>query len=447
MKSRCRSMILVASTVLGFATNAQAVGLAGNYHESEGSLLNFPHNPPVVPCDASADNARCHFKRQAFWGQGDGRSEAPAIGVPGATSIAGDPRTAGAPFTLPTGFMHQDLTQAAPLPRLGVAIYFATAFDASAPAAQRDRNLGLTEMDPGFVPNPNTRVFAPRAFSTGNLSAFGQNNGLATTDPEYRYRRAIETTHTDSMPYMPGARRFGRITVTYGGGSGFSGTAGLLLDGSGDLYLGGPNVDALGTPAQAPLLLRYPIGDDVSGNPELRNGMGWDYVVTAVQAPGTLKTFGLGSHDPLPGGLCTTTALPPGCDVVVGFDTNGGPGPFEIPGATSVRHVFPWTTGSVTITIRSTTLLSVNSTRTIVGRGHDATSPFATGQRRNVGLVAGAYSVRSNAYGDFTGFSPTLAGMNLVFTPEPSSSIALVVGISALGGLVARRRRSHAKER
>ena len=61
----------------GFATSAQAVGLVGNYHESNGTLLNIPLNPPVVPCDGSADNARCHFKQQGFFGQGIGASDAP----------------------------------------------------------------------------------------------------------------------------------------------------------------------------------------------------------------------------------------------------------------------------------------------------------------------------------------------------------------------------------
>ncbi|MCR9093905.1 MAG: PEP-CTERM sorting domain-containing protein [bacterium] len=444
MSERWRSAIVVALLVLGIATSAQAIGLVGNYHESSGVVLNIPLNPPVVPCDASADNARCHFKQQKFWGQvGLARTEAPAIGVPGATSIAGDPRSVGAPFTLPTGFMHQDRTQATPV--LGaVAIYRATSFDAIAPAAERDKHLGLTGMDPGFVPNPNTRVFAPRTFSTANLSAFGQNNGLATTDPDYRYRRALDTTYTASVPFTSRPVRSGWITVTYRGGSGFSGTAGLLLDGSGDVYLGGPNIDVFGTPAQAPVLLRYPTGDDVSGNPELRAGMGWDYIVTAVQDAGALKTFGLGTHDPLPGGFCTTTAapaLPAGCNVVVGFDTNGGPGPFQPPGVTTVRHAFPWTTGTVTVTVVSRWDSFVN-TVTVRGRGHDATSPFATGQRRSLGLVAGGYAARKDPAGGSTGIYPVLAGMNLVFTPEPSSTIALLVGVGLLGALAARRGRS-----
>ena len=87
MSERWRSASLLALLMLGLATSAEAVGLVGNYHESNGVVLNVPLNPPVVPCDASANNARCHFKQQKFWGQvGSARTEAPAIGVPGATS-------------------------------------------------------------------------------------------------------------------------------------------------------------------------------------------------------------------------------------------------------------------------------------------------------------------------------------------------------------------------
>ena len=173
--------------------------------------------------------------------------------------------------------------------------------------------------------------------------------------------------------------------------------------------------------------------------------MGWDYVVTTAQDAGTLKTYGLGTHDPLPGGLCTSMtapALPPGCNVVVGFDTNGGPGPFPLPSATAKRHVFPWTTGTVTITVYNDLgpQFTFDRTTTIVGRGHDVTSSVATGRRRNVGLVAGSYSIRTDATGG-SQINAQLAGMNLVFTPEPSSTLALLAGVGLLCRLVVRRGR------
>ena len=444
MQSRWRNTALVVWLALGFASSAHAVGLAGNYHESSGLVVNLPQNPPAILCDGSADNARCHFKQRKFFGQGSGgRSTAPAIGVPGATSIAGDPRTVGAPFTLPTGFMHQDRNQAAALLK-SIGIYLATSFEASAPDAERDRNLGLTAMEPGFVANPDTRVFAPRTFSTANRSAFGQNNGLATTDPNHRFRQAIDTTVTTYIEGPSGPIVYNLVDVTYRGG-GFGGTAGLLLDGRGELYLAGPNIDAIGTPAQAPVIVRDPIGDDVAGNPAIMNGVGWDYVTTTHQPAGSWKTFGLDPHDPLPGGFCTSItwpAQPPGCNVVVGFDTYGGTLPIAWPSVMVERHLFPWTTGTVTITrmLWDGRNFTIYQTISIQGRGHDVISTTSMGLRRNVGLVAGSYTIRTDANG-WKDVDIQLAGMNLVFTPEPSSSVALVVGVALLGGLAARRGR------
>ena len=431
---------LAVAMIAGFAGNAGAVGLAGNYHETNGIIINIPQNQPLAPCDASADNARCHFKRQAFFGQGAGNTTAPAIGVPGATSIVGDPRAVGSAFTLPPGFMNQTKTQDAQV--LGnVAIYLVTSFMASAPRADRTLNGGLTESASGFVGNADTRAFANRAFSVGNLNAFGQNNGLATTDPNYQYRQAINTTITDT--FNGGLER---VTVTYSGGNGFSGTATLLLDGGGDLFIGGPNIDALGTPAQAPIIGVNPLGDGIAGNPAIRNGAGWNYVVAGGQAPGTLKTYGLDPHNPLPGGFCTSTAapaLPVGCNIVVGFDTNGGPGPFPLPSATSNKHMYAWTTGNITITRQATRMAgaaTILDTNTMIGDGHDAVSSFATGLRRNVGLVAGSYSKRTDATGGQQ-INAQLSGMNLVFTPEPASAVALLAGVGLLGTMAVRRGR------
>ena len=431
---------LAVAMIAGFAGNAGAVGLAGNYHETNGIIINIPQNQPLANCDASSDNARCHFKRQAFFGQGVGRTTAPAIGVPGATSIVGDPRAVGSAFTLPPGFMAQSQTEDAQV--LGaVAIYLTTFFTASAPGANRDTNLGLTESAPGYVTPPNTRAFANRVFSVSNVSAFGQNNGLATTDPNYDYRQAINTTVTDT--YNAGLER---VSVTYSGGNGFSGTAALLLSGGGRLFIGGPNIDALGTPAQAPIIGVNPLASPSGAVQRERNGVGWNYVIGGGQPPGTLKTFGLDPHNPLPGGFCTSTAapaMPPGCNIVVGFDTNGGPGPFPLPSATSQKHVFAWTTGNITITRQATRMAgaaTILDTNTMIGDGHDAVSSFATGLRRNVGLVAGSYSRRTDGTGA-QAINAQLSGMNLVFTPEPASAVALLAGVGLLGTMAVRRRR------
>ena len=161
---------LSVAMIVGFAGYASAVGLAGNYHETNGIIINIPQNQPLVDCDIAADNARCHSKKQAYFGQGATKASAPAAGVMGATSIVGDPRTVGAPFEMPVGMMGQTKTQDAVV--LGnVAIYLVTSFMAEAPGTER--------ADYGGGANADTRQFAQRAFSVGNLNAHGQNNGLA----------------------------------------------------------------------------------------------------------------------------------------------------------------------------------------------------------------------------------------------------------------------------
>ncbi|MBB82635.1 MAG: hypothetical protein CL931_02335 [Deltaproteobacteria bacterium] len=426
---------LSVAMIAGFAGTAGAVGLAGNYHETNGIIINIPQNQPLVACDAASENARCHFKQQAYFGQGAGNTTAPQAGVLGAASIVGDPRAVGDAFELPPGFMNQTKTQDAQV--LGnVAIYLVTSFMASAPGTER--------VDYGGGANPDTRQFAQRAFSVGNVNAHGQNNGLATTDPNYEYRQAINTTVTDT--FNGGLER---VTVTYKGGSGFSGTASLLLDGGGDLYIGGPNIDALVTaPNAAPIIGLNPLGDGIAGNPVTRNGAGWNYVITGGQAPGTVKGFGIGlgiTHDIMPGGPCTSTAapaLPEGCNIVDGFASNGF-FLFNLPSATSAKHLYAWTTGTVSITRQGTRMAgaaTIQDTNTMVGDGHDSTSAFATGLRRNVGLVAGSYSKRTDGTGSQQ-INAQLSGMNLVFTPEPASAAALLAGVGLLGTMAVRRGR------
>ena len=83
---------------------------------------------------------------------------------------------------------------------------------------------------------------------------------------------------------------------------------------------------------------------------------------------------------------------------------------------------------------------TILDTNTLIGDGHDALSSFATGLRRNVGLVAGSYSKRTDGTGAQQ-MNAQLAGMNLVFTPEPASAVALLAGVGVLGTMAVRRRR------
>ena len=61
--------------------------------------------------------------------------------------------------------------------------------------------------------------------------------------------------------------------------------------------------------------------------------------------------------------------------------------------------------------------------------------------QRNVGLVAGSYSIRTAfpPAGPDIQISPQILGLNLKFTPEPGATMALVSGLGLLGFLARRR--------
>ena len=66
-----RLLALVAAAVMtATISQAQTIGLSGNYHESNGIIVNIPQNPPTAACDNTLPNARCHKRTQRFFGAG-----------------------------------------------------------------------------------------------------------------------------------------------------------------------------------------------------------------------------------------------------------------------------------------------------------------------------------------------------------------------------------------
>ena len=245
--------------------------------------------------------------------------------------------------------------------------------------------------------------------------------------------------YTNSEPGLPPGTP-GDVTT------GFTGTATILLANTGRLYLAGPNIDAV-APGLAPVIGTNPVGDGVD-TPAVRNAAGWGYTVTGGQDAGLFKGFPTPTSvapNIIPQGLCTAPLPPPtpaGCNRVVGFDTRGVD-IFPLPSAVSTKFMFAWTTGTVSV-MRDATRQpgSVANTLTVTGMGHDFTSVTTGGDTvRRVGLVAGSYTKRTDGQGSQQ-LNHQLAGLNIVLTPEPGATMALLCGVGALGTLVVRRRRS-----
>ncbi len=101
----------------------------------------------------------------------------------------------------------------------------------------------------------------------------------------------------------------------------------------------------------------------------------------------------------------------------------------------STRHLFAWTTGTVSNLVNALRPQGV-FTNTITGMGYDTigTSRFGAPQR-NVGLVAGSYTIRTSTGTGETNISIQTIGLDLQFAPEPQPTIGLIGVLGLLGGL------------
>jgi len=405
---------------------AQAVRMSGEYHSSNGALIDLPFNPPTVACSTAANDARCHRHQQVSSGSPQPPIlNKPQTGVTGSatalTAGAGTNRPGlqvGGAVTLPTHLMSQ---MAGPQFRQfqdTAAVYGESNFTFQLPGGARAKN-----------PPAQTRQLAARSFSLGNPTAHGQNNGLTTADSSYVHRAGVDTTVTR-------VSGLGQLTIRYSGGNGFGGTMAALLDGTGHLFVAGPSIDAIFPTSQQPVVGRVPIG---SGPSMLRteNGAGWDYTVMRTQPAGLFKGFP--SAPSVIATPCPATPPPtPGCNVVSGFDTNG----FSVaplPGATTTKHLFAWTTG--TISIVKTDIRGIFTiTATVTAMGYDTIGVSSMGgPQRNLGLVAGSYAIRND--GLTSQLNVQMIGVDLAFVPEPGATGALTSGLGLLGVLGGRRRR------
>jgi hypothetical protein len=298
-----------------------------------------------------------------------------------------------------------------------------------------------------------TRMFSPMNWQNpGNGWDNGRAVGLAA-------RANANTTHVQSE-----AQGYEKVRLRYiAGPREFGGTMALLLDGKGRRYVQGA-ISRFFPASLRPTVATWPLvgaGDTVPGF-RRRAGIGWNLTIPGAERRPRIKAFqghtltqmGL---KPIIAPRCTTSdplnLLPEGCNRINGFDTymngvppvpSGGTFLLSLPGAASVKHVFGLTTGTVSIVVLG--LRGTHFSTTLTGMGYDTVGLSSMGGlQRNVGLVAGSYTVRVS--NNSTTLSPQLLGIDLKFTPEPGATEALVSGLGALGAFAIRRLRPGRRDR
>jgi hypothetical protein len=482
----------LAVAMAAVTSQAQTVGMYGEYHESNGPIVNIPQNPPIVPCipppllvappphptaggymtfqhldlrPTGVNDARCHAREVHinFTTMQPAVFNQPRIGNRGARIVSGGVNV-GDPFTIPPFAFEQNLgLQVGIVLQSGVR-QLDTQFLAAMPGIDRiGPNPGPLPAGSYTVKTPAQRLPPPaltRRFSAGNWNAPGNGQDNGKPGGAFAARAAADTTHFNTA-----SAGNERVEVRYRSGpNAFGGTMALLLDGSGRFYVRGPA--SVMTFGLGPLVGTQPLGDDDPGF-RIRNAGGWDLTAPGVQKAGRLKGFYVGYNpanaftpmgDPRVAPNCThpTQPLPAGCNEINGFDTfmagtlttmlglpAGGTLNF-LPKATSVRHMFALTTGTVSIVrVASRPIQGGHYSNTLTGMGYDTVgiSPLG-GVVRNVGLVAGSYAIRTEATasGSPIRIETQILGLNLKFIPEPRATAVLASGLGLLGLLAERRR-------
>ncbi len=462
-----------------------------NVYPPHATIMGAVILPSFIDVRGSGTNdARCHGRNTEFANSKRLKASVfnkPQRGVYGFVAGVNGGLNVGDPFTVPPFAFQQQLGKQVGIVLNSAVRQLDTTFIAAMPGTNRISGMqpkikGVQFPDGPYTVRPKAaQIPVPaltRRFSQMNWNnpGNGQNNGANPTtmlNTPFQKRGAANTTYNSDldtkvnlaaekirMRYIAGPREFG-------------GTMALLLDGAGILWQAGPGLDF--RPGITALMRKnaatQPVGDQVPGF-RVRNAAGWNIIQEGFQASGKQRAFftafnaanlltPMGAKrisDP-----CTfdDPPTPAGCNQINGWTTwmvgaatqaqfgAGGKNVLlgtrgtlrVIPKATSRKHAFPLTTGTVSLVrvADRTAFAGGVQTQTMTGMGYDTTMLAPNGQpQRNVGLVAGSFSVRSDFLG--TVINSQMLGVDLRFAPEPAASAALVSGLGLLAALAYRRR-------